>query len=197
MNQCGQFGSTALSLPVDLDRSPTIAPPLSTRDCRLRRRKRLRMLPIQKVRIALRQRAARMNHPIKVARPSTASLPPAASEVMLPTRWSVSGEHAVTNIAPGDLAPRRAPFWPSYRGGRLFACRVTPGSSPQRACAARYGRWCEFACYRAEKAVVSWPPFRSMPSDGGAGQRPARMDTLRKWQLRRATDPWPTLLYCR
>ena len=197
MNQCGQFGSTALSLPVDLDRSPTIAPPLSTRDCRLRRRKRLRMLPIPKSQNRAEAEGSQ-DEPPDQGRPTVHGVAsPAASEVMLPTRWSVSGEHAVTNIAPGDLAPRRAPFWPSYRGGRLFACRVTPGSSPQRACAARYGRWCEFASYRAEKAVVSWPPFRSMPSDGGAGQRPARMDTLRKWQLRRATDPWPTLLYCR
>jgi hypothetical protein len=42
----------------------------------LRRRKRPRIPPIQKVRIGLRQAAATMNHPIKVVRPSTASALP-------------------------------------------------------------------------------------------------------------------------
>ena len=108
--------------------------PLSTRHCRLRRRKRPRMLPIQKSRIGLRQTAATTNHPIKPTRPLTLSaLPapsPAPSKVMLPRRRSAGGEHAVAKIAPGDPA-LQTDVIPAMLPRRQVLLRV--GSRPGRA----------------------------------------------------------------
>ena len=111
LTERGHFGSTALSRPVDPDRSATTAPPLSIRDCRLRRRKRPRTAPIQKVRIGLRQTAATMNHPIKVRRPPTASGLPRTKQghvgdVMANERRASGGKHQRRAIPRLNARPR-------------------------------------------------------------------------------------------
>jgi len=64
------------------------------------------MLAIQKVRIGLRQPAAKMNHPIKLTRLPKVSALPALTQAVLPARSDDKREHAVAKIA--RLGERRA-----------------------------------------------------------------------------------------
>src|SRR5262249_10564891 len=103
----GHFGSIVLSFGIDRDRSSTAAPALSTCDCRLRRKKRPRMLAIQKIRIGLRQPAATMNHPIKLTRLPKVSALPALTQAVLPARSGDKREHAVAKtVRVGDRRAR-------------------------------------------------------------------------------------------
>ena len=66
------------------------------------------MLAIQKVRIGLRQPAAKMNHPIKLTRLPKVSALPALTRAVLPARSGDKREHAVAKIAPKAIAaPQR------------------------------------------------------------------------------------------